>query len=196
MQCLIRFWPFWAVLLPFSTLAHVSENSTTEYYDLRATAPLALRYQLSLHGPKDHRGKRFHGMARSRLRWSYEKIVNRQGCRVVSVTVVLDQHYTLPNWVNKDQAHVKWQKQWARYHRALTAHEHQHGFFARQTAHKIDQNLLNLSQPNCQKLQLKVEKITADLMAELREKNRRYDALSWHGVWEGVIFPRLKKRKW
>ena len=181
---------------PCFVLAHVLERSTTEYYDLRATAPLALRHQLSVQGPKDHRGRRFHGMARSHLSWSYEKIVGVRSCRIVSVTVVLDQHYTLPNWINKDQAHSKWQKQWARYHRALSAHEHQHGVLARQTADKMDYQLSQLSQPNCQKLQLKVEKITSALMAELREKNRRYDALSWHGVWEGVIFPRLKKRKW
>ncbi|MDQ7017003.1 MAG: DUF922 domain-containing protein [Gammaproteobacteria bacterium] len=184
------------LFMPWLALAQISEHSTTKYYDIRALTPLALRHQLSLHGPKDHHGQRFHGMTRSRLRWSYEKTMATQGCRIASVTVVLDQHYTLPNWVNKDQAHIKWQKQWARYHRALTAHEHRHGFLARQTAEKIDQNLLNLSQSNCQKLRLKVEKITADLMAELREKNRRYDALSWHGVWEGVVFPRLKKRKW
>jgi len=192
----MRLWLFWTVFLPLSGVAQVLEKNQTDYYAVDALMPLALRHQLTVRGPKDHRGRRFHGMSRSRLSWRYEKVVDQSSCRITSVRVNLNQRYTLPKWVNQAQAHFKWQKQWVSYHLALTAHEHQHGELAHQAAKAIDQQLLGLQRPNCQKLAQDVSKITSDLMRDLREKNRHYDAVSWHGVWEGVLFPRLRRRKW
>jgi len=182
--------------LPLSGIAQVLEKSQTDHYAVDALTPLALRHQLTVRGPKDHKGQRFHGMTRSRLSWRYDKVVDKLGCRITAVQVNLNQRYTLPKWVNQAQAHFKWQKQWLSYHRALTIHEHHHGELARQAAREIDQQLLGLSKKKCRSLQRKVKKMTTKIMRDLQEQNRHYDAVSWHGVWEGVLFPRLRRRKW
>jgi len=184
------------LFLPLSGIAQVVETEQTEHYVVDALTPLALRHQLTVRGPKDRQGRRFHGMTRSRLSWRYNKAANQSECWIISVQVTLQQRYTLPKWVNRAQAHFKWQKQWLSYHRALTAHEHHHGELARQAAREIEQQLLGLRKKKCRSLQREVEKMTTKIMHDLQEQNRHYDAVSWHGVWEGVLFPRLRRRKW
>ncbi len=69
--------------------------------------------------------------------------VRDRRCVVESATVTVNLTYTYPRWTGGNRASRKLREAWQRYYRELVVHEQTHGRFFKESAAKLEREILN-----------------------------------------------------
>ena len=129
---------------PTSSMEMSKAQETIKYYDVRGSTIEELRREVYSRGPYDSTGQRFAGWAEWRIRWWFDREQVPQGCKISRAVTETDIEYTLPRWVDADNAQPELRERWDRFLEALTLHEQGHGELARALAAEIEFAIRNL----------------------------------------------------
>ncbi|HEX5600830.1 MAG TPA: DUF922 domain-containing Zn-dependent protease [Hyphomicrobiaceae bacterium] len=174
---------------PTSSMEMSKAQETIKYYDVRGSTIEELRREVYSRGPYDSTGQRFAGWAEWRIRWWFDREQVPQGCKISRAVTETDIEYTLPRWVDADNAQPELRERWNRFLEALTLHEQGHGELARALAAEIEFAIRNLPpEPTCEELDRKVNELANRMILEDRTQEA-YDLVTGHGQTQGAVFP-------
>src|SRR5690606_22966323 len=174
---------------PTSSMEMSKAQETIKYYDVRGSTIEELRREVYSRGPYDSTGQRFAGWAEWRIRWWFDREQVPQGCKISRAVTETDIEYTLPRWVDADNAQPELRKRWNRFLEALTLHEQGHGELARALAAEIEFAIRNLPpEPTCEELDRKVNELANRMILEDRTQEA-YDLVTGHGQTQAAVFP-------
>ena len=131
-------------------------------------------------------GKKTYGSASVYVNWSYNYRERASSCRIDTAKVSLDITLRMPQWQPEREPSQELKAQWQAFHDALTLHELRHRAFGADAARAIKVALDALSAPSCDALNAEVDRKTGQVMENLSQANRIYDAETSHGRTEGA----------
>ena len=182
------------VAAPMSGHGSSRALETIKYYDVSGSSIEELRRDVFSRGPYDSNGRRFAGWAEWRIQWWFDRKQVPQGCAVARAVTETHVKYTLPRWIDADEAPLELQDTWNRFVEALTLHEQGHGKLARELAADIEFAIQSLPpEPTCDELDRKVNAL-ANRMIREDKSQQAYDLMTGHGRTQGAAFPTVLVR--
>lgn len=166
-------------LRPIPAGVRVETRVTT--YQLDARSIRDAQAVIGQQGRADADGRRWAGYTRWRLRWNYE-YERATSCQFKTLTVAVSLEVDLPvlsDSARADAATRLWYESW--FDR-LFHHEVGHAKLARDGAREIYQRLRFLQGSACDELGNRANQIGRQLLDDLNERQRRYDAETAHGA--------------
>ena len=161
--------------------------TTETYAGGGGTADDVLRSMLD-GGPRTA-GRTFFGLTETAVDLRYDTATAGVGCVVENVEVVLTLTITLPEWTPAADADAGLVRDWARFRRALAAHEDQHREIAERGAASLHQAVDGLRRTTCAQANAEARARLDRLEAAIAEAHARFDAETGHGRTEGAVWP-------
>ncbi len=195
----LRRWQRWAsVLLGASLICLVlisgawgqpSLRISTHPYTITGTTATELRQQMNRFGPMGQSGRRFDAYTKWYIQWRFRYAGDGRVCRITQLTLNTDITYTMPRWMNVNQAPQSLQRHWQRYYQALKLHEDGHANHGKAATQEIWQQLPRLAQATCDQLEQLTNQTAQAIINRYAEKDREYDRQTDHGRTQGAVFP-------
>jgi predicted secreted Zn-dependent protease len=160
-----------------------------KWYDVSGKTVQELRASLDASGPKDENGKPFDGYTHWFVRWEYLFSSAADRCQVTSVTTSVEVTTTLPRWTAGRVNGSDLAARWDRYVAALTQHEAAHSDIGKRATATIERALWRVPpQLQCPMLETVLNQTAAELLADARKEERKYDETTRHGETQGAVF--------
>lgn len=157
-------------------------EETRQYYDLDATDIDTLRRQLEARGPRTLAGQSTPGLTRHNLYMQYRLQPADGGCRIEGIGIETRIDIALPRWRPKHTPSDALRAQWPELERILAEHEQGHRDNGVWASHELLRRLDAIApEPDCRRLASVAKNVRTQLLAELREREDRYDAATDHG---------------
>jgi predicted secreted Zn-dependent protease len=165
----------------------VAVTQTMETYTVSGVTSRSLLRELDANARvSETSGAKTYGSASVYVNWSYNYREQASSCRIDKAKVSLDITLRMPQWQPEREPSQALKAQWQVFHDALTLHELRHRAFGVDAARKIKVALDALSAPSCDALNAEVDRRTGQVMENLSQANRMYDAETSHGRTEGA----------
>ncbi|MGH8172072.1 MAG: DUF922 domain-containing Zn-dependent protease, partial [Rhodanobacteraceae bacterium] len=163
-------------------------HNDIDYLDVTGNSKRELVESLDRLSVADDNGKRFYGHTRWELRWNFNVTSEGTECRVTSVSVELNVRTSLPRWDPPRNADPALIRRWDVFLDGLRMHEEGHRDIALAAADEITQRIEAVRPAaSCATLKRTVGIRANSLLAEYREKSRRYDQTTDHGRTQGAV---------
>lgn len=158
------------------------------FYDVEGSNALELHLSMRRNGPLAN-GRRVFGLARSNVRWNarWRNLGGR--CTVTALDVRLDAEIRLPRWRPPPEASPELVAYWNRFVRALAEHEAGHIAWDADAARELRNRLRRQSAPTCSLLDRQLSLEANRIIADYRERNRRYQQTTRGGGTQGAVWP-------
>jgi predicted secreted Zn-dependent protease len=173
-----------------ATVVAAQKPDETRYYNVSGNSAAELRASMNAARPATSDGVRHDGVTTWKIRWRYRTAAARNRCDVTSFDATEEIVETIPKWVNESDASPALVAQWRAFVTALVAHESGHvanAFEALDVIRQAGRGVM--SQSNCADLGRLIDQTGNALIAQYKEKDRKYDADTQHGRTQGVRFP-------
>lgn len=162
----------------------------TRYYNVSGNSAAELRASLNSNRPATSDGVRHDGVTTWKIQWRFRTTSARDRCDLTSFSATEEIVETIPKWVNESGASPALVDQWHAFLTALVAHESGHVAIATEALDAIRNAGRGFrSQSTCADLTRLVNDAGNSLLAQYKEKDRKYDADTQHGRTQGVRFP-------
>ena len=167
------------IFLSFYSSAKTNIVEDTLFYQVTPTSKANLLETLNSTSPIRENGDVFHGYTKYEINWRFWWKSNNDQCAFTKVETTLTLKYTMPQ-LKSSKSDVK--VIWSNWYPNLETHEKGHGQLAKDTAYKIDKNLLSLGpKANCNLLEKAGNKLAHKLMDKLKKASKQYDIETNHG---------------
>ena len=150
---------------------------TLHHYDVRGTDWPALTLSLRMNGPRG-----FHGLARWNVSYEYETRQRRELCEIAAVRMRVTGEILMPRWVDASSAPLELQRRWTDLYAGLQQHEEGHIQHGRELAILGKARLMGLGAVACDQIDALAKREFDRLYANLKERDREYDARTAHGT--------------
>ncbi len=172
--CLLISW------LPIKVTAQIT--SQTNYYSISASSAQELDVQLHLNNRNG-----FHADTQWSIQPRYQFKKSARGCEVSESNVNLIITYTMPEWLDKQDASVELQEKWNIWYANLLSHEKNHGFNGRQAYNEIKHGIYVIkSAPSCTQLTQAIKAMIDSALFKYSQEDQFYDQRTQHGTTEGA----------
>ncbi|HEY1173817.1 MAG TPA: DUF922 domain-containing protein [Verrucomicrobiae bacterium] len=163
-------------------------NLKTNYYYIQGQSPRELRHSMNAQRPKNQTHDAFTVW---NVTWSYTwRNAEGGGVLIHQPKITVTINTTLPRWSPPKDTDKFLVDRWTAYIKALALHENGHAAYAIQAGRDLEQRLATLGkQPSAELLKQTVDMIGHQLIAEAREKEKRFDEQTHHGMKQGARFP-------
>lgn len=173
-----------ATVLALSVEAANDIIVTTDFYDVGGETVQEIRSDLDR---KRTRG--WDGYTEWQVEWQFRSASSGSECRVTDVTTRVAVNYSLPRWRAPAAAGGDTRERWARYERALRAHEDGHRNIGVRVASEIDNTLRAMRAGDCRELDALANAAAYRLLDHARQREREYDQSTNYGATQGARFP-------
>jgi predicted secreted Zn-dependent protease len=165
--------------LPERTTAETSLEAVekVETYAISGSSGIELYRSIGEHGPKSRNGRAV-ALTDYRLTWTRKYVPEGGNCRLTTAI----PHFMLITHLPRPAGRLpaRTQALWNTFIAGITAHERVHGEIIKDTVKAIRVGTEGLSvqdDPSCRKIRAEVTKRVTALAAEMRRKNRDFDAV-------------------
>ncbi|WP_157825879.1 DUF922 domain-containing Zn-dependent protease [Colwellia sp. Bg11-28] len=167
------------IFLSFYSSAETIVVEDTLFYEVAPTSKDDLLETLNSTSPIREDGNVFHGYTKYEINWRFWWKSNNNQCAFTKIETTLKLKYTMPQLKSsKSDVNVVW----SNWYPNLEKHEKGHGKLAKDTAFKIEKDLLSIGpKANCNLLEKAGNKLAYKLMATLKKANKQYDIKTNHG---------------
>ncbi|ODS70010.1 MAG: peptidase [Acidovorax sp. SCN 68-22] len=174
-----------ALVLVSAARAEVVEAHAHAPYAVHARADQSLREALNAATPITVDGRRFHGHTQWNVHWNFWWHEDAAGrCRITRVRTRLATRLQMPELRRATPAQAA---RFARYERALRAHEEGHVQLGRDAAQAIDRGIAALpAAGSCAALEERANALGRRLLAEHAARDKHYDRATGHGASQGA----------
>jgi len=178
------------VAAPFAVCAQQAQPDETHYYNVSGTTAAEVRASMNASRPSTSDGQRHDAVTNWTIRWQYRTTAARNRCDLTSFSVVEEVTETMPKWLDEPSAPPDLAARWHTFIATLTTHEAGHVAIASEALEAIRKAGRRLtSDANCADLKRAIDNAGNGLLAEYKEKDKKYDADTQHGRTQGVKFP-------
>ncbi|WP_164718211.1 DUF922 domain-containing protein [Colwellia sp. Arc7-635] len=168
-----------SIFLSFYSSAETKVVESTLFYEVAPASKGSLLETVNSASPIRENGDVFHGYTKYEINWRFWWKSNNKQCVFTKVETTLKLKYTMPQ-LRSSKSDVK--VVWSNWYPNLEIHEKGHGKLAKDTAYKIDKNLLSLGpKANCNLLEKAGNKLAHKLIGELKKSSKQYDLNTNHG---------------
>jgi predicted secreted Zn-dependent protease len=158
---------------------------------VHSSSAYELRKELDEKGPADWDGKRGDAFTHWKVVWRWPK--DRQGQPHFEQALIKTEiHVTLPQWNAPPDADSKLKEDWDAFMRAIIQHERGHVRHAQSLRPRIIERILARIVQSGDPTLAEANTITRQVVDEIREEDRVFDARTDYGRLEGVRFPRVR----
>jgi predicted secreted Zn-dependent protease len=157
---------------------------STDYYEVGGTTPSDIRSELDRKRPRG-----WDGYTTWNISWQFRYAPAAGDCGMTEVATHVAVNYKLPRWRVPAGASRDTRDQWARYERALRAHEDGHRDIGVVAANEIDNTLRGMRAADCRGLEAQANETARRLLDNAREREREYDRTTGNGATQGARFP-------
>ena len=171
--------------LPTGVVAEVRERP----YRVQGVTEAEIARSLAMNRRPGEGGGRYSGSYSWQMRWSFQYGPARGGCRMRSVRLRLRSEMQLPEWVDRERADSALIAAWDTYIERLRRHENRHQVHAHSAARDVYRMLKRFTAPTCATMESRANARARRILERYREKDRRYDEETRHGLLEGVAWP-------
>ena len=165
------------------TAKQISSVVRTDYYEVRGATAEALLASLRAH-------KRFTNYAATEwhIDWNYDYLLKPDECILRSFNVRVLIRYTLPHWVDSENADKALQGEWQRYFGALQLHESGHGGFGLAAGKEMVKlvNSRDWRAADRKELKARLDEECEKTLREFRAREAAYDEKTDHGRTQGA----------
>ena len=187
----LRFRQVFAALIIGAPLSVAYANDVQlVYYDIVGNSANSLRHELDINGPLDKDGKRFDGLTKWHVTWTYRYAPTEAGCKFTEINTSVEGTTTLPRWVDGDSATNSLIRKWQNYIAALRLHEdghYAHGVGAAKEIEDLGQSF-HVSD-NCSTIAKKFNDQASSILEKYMAMDAIYDHDTNHGQTQGARFP-------
>jgi predicted secreted Zn-dependent protease len=155
----------------------------TVHYDVRGHDYPSLVRSLRANGPQG-----FHGLARWNVAFDYNMEPRGPDCAISAVRVRVAGEILMPRWVDAESAPLALQRRWSDHYAALQRHEEGHIQHGRELALLTKERLMGLGAMDCDRLKTLARDEFQRLHANLKARDKEYDARTNHGATQGARF--------
>ena len=166
----------------------VEVQLTNASYAVTGTTAREVLYSLLESGPREG-GEVFFGLTETELDVRYDPNEIAGGCMIEDTEVDLRVVVTLPEWLPVTDVDPDLHRDWARFRRALAAHENRHRAIALGGAEAAYRAVAGLYRPSCEEAITEARRRLERLGVEVSAAHRRYDTETEHGRSEGASWP-------
>lgn len=159
----------------------VSTTVTTRSYAIRGSTPEALRQQLTANGPREPNGQAFDALTTWSVAWSWPVFLDGS-CALNQARITLQATVTLPRWTPPPDSDPVLVHHWEQYLNALAQHEATHVALARGDLPTLAQAIHGATCATA-------SAAATAVLAQMRQHQGTYDALTAHGARQGAVFP-------
>ncbi len=166
--------------LPFQPAgAQTITTKTFSYFPVGGRTAAELDAELSKRGPMMKRsGSRHPGATKIKWGGSVTYVRRNNRCAVGEAKVVLSTQIILPRWKNRNRATPSLALIWDTLASDIKRHEERHAEIARTHARDLERKLRRLpSEPDCERMQARVDRATADAVARHDADQARFDRI-------------------
>ena len=176
-------------LLSTTVAAEPTVNIETKYYSIYGSSANELREAMNTKSPVRQSGNTYDAYTSWYVNWRFNWDSYNGECYMTKVTTTVDVEFTLPQWINRNEANSSLKEHWDNYYSALIDHENGHKDFGINAAREIESKLLTLSSKRCSSLEKKANSLGTSIINKYATKEKRYDRTTNHGMNEGAVFP-------
>jgi len=179
------------IVLALSCCAFASPkvNETTQYYSIYGETADELRHEMNTKSTIKQAGSNYDAYTSWYVNWRFNWKKSNGQCFMKNVKSTIEVKYTLPKWVNSNNAPVYLKKRWTHYYNALIAHEKGHKNFGINAAKEVESRLSTLSAKNCANLENKANSLGKNIIEKYTALEKDYDKSTNHGMNNGAVFP-------
>lgn len=182
--------PRWTYLGDLALLRETPDLKVNRYHVHGASAD-ELRRELDAKGPADWDGKRGDAFTHWKVVWRWPK--DSQGRPHFDRAFIKTEiHVTLPQWNAPAEADPRLKEDWESFMQALIQHERGHVRHALSLRPRIQERILARTLQSEGLTLAEANKIARQVVDEIREEDRAFDARTDYGRLEGVRFPRVR----
>jgi predicted secreted Zn-dependent protease len=155
----------------------------TDYYEVSGATAEELLASL-----RAHQLFARHASTKWQVDWHFECQLKPNECILRSFTAQVRIRYTLPNWVDSQQADKALQGEWQRYFGALQLHESVHGGFGIAAGKEMVRlvNSRNWRAADQKELKARLDEECEKTLQEYRARETAYDEKTDHGRTQGA----------
>lgn len=169
------------------------QTDVTEYVVKGNTIPELVRAMRER--GQEFEGRRFAGVAQSRMNWRYEYERQVTRCAFKDVTVNVVSQVDMPRWERDSTADPRVVAWWDAMEKQLFEHEVGHILISRDGARRVREATRLLTGGSCDELGVRANQIARDLLAKSRDEQAEYDRRTSHGTRpDTVAAPRARPR--
>ena len=166
----------------------MTADARETYYTVTGSNAGELRRAMRAAGPfRD--GRRFDGYTDYNIRWRFRYAPRGMSCTIVDATVDYRVTITLPRWSPPPDAPAELVQAWEEFTSALRRHEEGHRDLGAQAAREILRELRRVQTPGCTSIAAQANATGQRILNIYRERQRRYDGDTRHGMAQGVRWP-------
>ncbi len=169
------------IFLATNLFAEPEVNINKEYYYVKGFSKYEIRKDINKIR-FEMTGANYDAITKWHINWKYRWKKNNGLCKIYKVNTEVNVTIIAPKLLGKNKIDKKLLHKWEDYKKNLMNHEYGHKNFAIQTAREIENELMQISSPNCYTLDKKANKKAKNLMSELKIKNIEYDRRTNHGM--------------
>jgi predicted secreted Zn-dependent protease len=171
------------VFLPMASVwAEPQLHEQTRYYDIRGTTEQQLAQQMKSLGPKG-----YYAYCNYRIYYHYRSSPFENGCAISSLNVTVRTEYTMPRWIDKQEAPAALQQKWEEWYRCIKGHEEGHRDIGVRKARLVEKSLFTVRGP-CNLIDGKMKESYHHVMAAAANDDAEYDRVTDHGRAQGCRF--------
>lgn len=166
----------------------LKEEEQINYYDVSGNTKNELKEQMAKLGPECGKETRCHAYTNWSIDWTYPA---RNGNSCEPITVTVSAEYTLPRWIDKENAPSSLKTEWDAYLVKLQAHETHHKDIAVTYGQKMIEKIKAINNyGSCRELedQISAAYASPEVVNACTLATQKYDDDTNHGATEGVIF--------
>ncbi|MDX3925407.1 MAG: DUF922 domain-containing protein [Shinella sp.] len=152
------------------------------YFSVGGKTAAELDDELARRGPSVKSTSSRHPGA-TRIKWggSVTYVMRGGKCAIGEAKVTLSTRIILPRWKNRGKATASLGLIWDTLSRDIKRHEERHAEIARHHARDLERKLRTLRpDSNCERLQARVDRVTADAVAAHDKDQARFDRVEAH----------------
>lgn len=172
-----------------SARAETLTNKTFSYFSVGGRTAAELDDELSKRGPKmKNTGSRHPGATRIRFGGSVTYVRRGEKCYVGDAKVTLTTNIILPRWKHRRTASKSLALIWDTLSSDIKRHEERHAEIARNHARDLERQLKALRpDKDCDRLQQKVDRVTAAAVEAHDKDQARFDRVRSHNFNERML---------
>lgn len=172
-----------------SARAETLTNKTFSYFSVGGRTAAELDDELSKRGPKmKNTGSRHPGATRIRFGGSVTYVRRGEKCYVGDAKVTLTTNIILPRWKHRRTASKSLALIWDTLSSDIKRHEERHAEIARNHARDLERQLKALRpDKDCDRLQQKVDRVTAAAVEAHDKDQARFDRVESHNFNERML---------
>jgi len=165
------------LVLSTASIAEVTEQATTQFYDVSPNSLSDFFEEISLkHPDRQDFSYPIAGLTKSSIKWEANYLFNKKLCKIKSVDIHLSLIYVIPKLEDGYNKGAKIINKFREHQQRIIKHENIHGNYSKESALILENSILDLPiMDTCELLNSEITKVVKESKAALIIKNKELD---------------------